>query len=205
MALDTYANLKTSIEEWLDNSDLTDKIDDFIRIAEARHQREVRIREMLVREPLIVNNRYVSVPSDYLEAKIIRLLIDNVGRFRMTPLSVEALTDKSQIVDGTPKFFTVHAQIEFDRSPDQTYTGEIIFYTPLDPLTTSNSSNELLDRAPDVYLYSSLVASAPFLHEDERIATWEALYVTAKDDLNLLEKRAAQIGTPIATPAGTIV
>lgn len=204
MAIDTYANLKTAIVAWLDNNELDDYIDDFIRIAEARHYREVRIREMLIRQPLIVNNRYVAVPSDFLEAKVIRLLTDT-NRLKMTQLNVEALTDKSKVVDGLPKFFTVHAEIEFDRGPDQTYTGEIIFYTPLDPLDASNQSNELLDVAPDVYLYSCLAASAPLLHDDERIATWEALYVTARDDLNLLEKRKQQVGAAVATTSGTIV
>ena len=204
MAIDTYANLKTAIVAWLDNNELDDYIDDFIRIAEARHYREVRIREMLIRQPLIVNNRYVAVPSDFLEAKVIRLLTDT-NRLKMTQLNVEALTDKSKVVDGLPKFFTVHAEIEFDRGPDQTYTGEIIFYTPLDPLDASNQSNELLDVAPDVYLYSCLAASAPLLHDDERFATWEALYVTARDDLNLLEKRKQQVGAAVATTSGTIV
>ena len=204
MALDTYANLKTSIESWLDNNDLTDYIDDFIRIAEARHYREVRIREMLVREPLVVNNRYVDVPTDFLAAKVIRLLTD-FARLKMTQLSIDALTDKSKITDGIPKFFTVHEQIEFDRDPDQSYTGEIIFYAPLDPLGDGNPDNDLLLRAPDVYLYSCLSASAPLLHDDERIATWEALYVTARDDLNLLEQRKQQVGPAIATPSGTVV
>ena len=204
MAIDTYANLKTSIETWLDRDDLTDQIDDFIDIAEARHQREVRLREMLLRQTLIINNRYVDVPSDFLEAKIIRIQTDT-ARFPLTQVNVEELSRRSKVVDGLPAFFNVHAQIEFDREPDQSYTGEIIFYTPLDALGSSNSSNELLERAPDVYLYSALAASAPLLHEDERIQTWEGLYTRARDDLNLLEKRSQQVGAAIATTAGTVV
>ena len=204
MALDTFDNLKLAIEDWLDNNDLTSKIEDFIRIAEARHQREVRIREMLVRDPLIINNRYVDPPSDFLEAKVIRISTDT-ARFPLTQINLDDLSRKSQVTDGLPKFFNVHEQIEFDRNPDQSYTGEIIFYTPLDPLGSSNPSNELLERAPDVYLYSALAASAPFIHEDERIQTWEGLYTSGRDALNLLEKRAAQIGPAIATPGGTVV
>lgn len=204
MALDSFDNLKTSIESWLDNSDLEDHIEDFISIAEARHQREVRIREMLTRQALIVNGRYVAVPCDFLGAKIIRLLTDT-ARLPMTQLNIDELTRRSKVTDGLPKFFNVHSEIEFDRAPDQTYTGEIVFYTPLDVLSSTNQSNDLLERAPDVYLYSSLVASAPFLHEDERINTWEGLYTAARDDLNLLEVQKGQVGAPVATASGTVV
>lgn len=204
MSLDTYTNLKTAIEGWLDRNDLNDKIDDFIDIAEARHQREVRIRQMLVRQPLIVNNRYVDVPTDFLEAKIIRILTDT-ARVPLTQVNIDELTRKSSVTDGFPYFFNVHAQIEFNRNPDQSYTGDIIFYTPQDALGDSNPSNDLLERAPDVYLYSALAASAPFLLEDERIQTWEGLYTSARDALNLLEKRAQQVGAPVATTAGTVV
>ena len=42
MAISTYAELKTSIANWLDRSDLTDVIPDFIALAETRHKRDFR-------------------------------------------------------------------------------------------------------------------------------------------------------------------
>ena len=46
MALDTYANLKTEIANYLNRSDLTEHLDTFIDLAEARHSRDLRVREM---------------------------------------------------------------------------------------------------------------------------------------------------------------
>ena len=46
MALDTYANLKTSIANFLARDDLTSEIDDFIDLTEADFNRRLRIRDM---------------------------------------------------------------------------------------------------------------------------------------------------------------
>ena len=46
MALDTYANLKTAIADFLNRDDLTSSIDDFIDLAEAQMNREVRHWDM---------------------------------------------------------------------------------------------------------------------------------------------------------------
>ena len=46
MALATYSDLKTSIANWLDRSDLTDVIPDFIALAETRHKRDFKIRRV---------------------------------------------------------------------------------------------------------------------------------------------------------------
>ena len=78
MALDNYTNLKTAIADHLDRSDLTSSIDDFIDIAEARFKREIRIQEMLTRESIVVDDRYVDLPIGFLEAKTVRLLTNPV-------------------------------------------------------------------------------------------------------------------------------
>ena len=46
MAISTFAELKTAAANWLDRSDLTDRIPEFIALAEARFNRVLRIRDM---------------------------------------------------------------------------------------------------------------------------------------------------------------
>jgi len=46
MAISTFAELKTAAANWLDRSDLTDRIPEFIALAEARFNRILRIRAM---------------------------------------------------------------------------------------------------------------------------------------------------------------
>ena len=41
MAISTFAELSTAAANWLDRSDLTDRIPEFIALAEARFNREI--------------------------------------------------------------------------------------------------------------------------------------------------------------------
>ena len=49
MAISNYSELKAAIADWLDRSDLTDSIPDFITLAETRHRRDFKIRRMETR------------------------------------------------------------------------------------------------------------------------------------------------------------
>ena len=197
MALDTYAGLKAAIESYVDR-DLTDNVDDFIDLAEARHQREVRIREMLVRDPLLVAQRYADLPDRFLSALTIRLLTEPV-----TPLNhwtQERMDRNRRFQTCRPSGFTIHEQIEFDCEPDQSYSAEIIFFQSALPLSDSVETNEILAKAPDLYLYGALSASAPWMLHDERVQMWESMYERALIGLSNLDQRT--VGTPIARVVG---
>ena len=207
MALDTYANLKAEIKDHLDRSDLTDDtVDTLIDLAEARHKRTpseggIRIRDMIVRAQSSVSSRYVALPSDFLEMISYRLLTDPVTV--LTELSPYEMTRHRDESTGTPKYFTVHEEVEFDRSPDSALTSEMLYYKTLTPLSSNDTTNALLDRAPDVYLYGALMAAEPFLMNDERIQMWASLYQRAADGVNGVDRRRA--GPLAARPEGAVV
>lgn len=206
MSLDTYANLKLEIADWLDRSDLTDQIDTFIDLAEARHKREIRFREILTRATLSISDgdRYVSLPADFLDIKFLRILIPDAGTAgrRYYPdleqKSIADLTDLSVNDERRPMAYSIHAQIEFDSEADQDYTGEIFYYIEMTALSDGNTSNELLAKAPDCYLYGALAATSPFLMNDERLVVWENLYRQARDSLNESEIQNRHAGPMIS-------
>jgi hypothetical protein len=72
MALSTYAELKTSIGDWLNRSDLTSVIPDFISLAEAQVERTLRTRQMIVRANASFDAQYGAVPADFLETKSLK-------------------------------------------------------------------------------------------------------------------------------------
>ena len=67
MAINTYATLQSSIANWLDRSDLTDRIPDFIALAEARINRVLRVRQMETVKLISMLNgvKRIALPSDY--------------------------------------------------------------------------------------------------------------------------------------------
>ncbi len=99
-----------------------------------------------------------------------------------------------QSAPGTPKYFAVHNFLEFDREPDSAITAEMIYYRRLPRLSVSNQTNELLERAPDAYLYGALLAAEPFLLNDERIETWQNFYLSARDRLKAMDRA---VGGPL--------
>ena len=161
MAISTYSELKTAIADHLDRDDLTSQIDNFIDLAETRHKRDIRIREMLSRLAVTVDARYIDAPAGYLEGVSFRLLTDPVAL--LSYVSPESINSYRQETTGKPKFFTVHEQIELDKAPDSSYSGEILYWKSLTALSDDNTTNALLTRAPDAYLYGALLASALYL------------------------------------------
>ena len=196
MALDSYANLKTAIINFLDRSDLDQYVDDFIDLVEARHQREILIRDMIARSDALLGGRFLALPSRFLKMKTLRLLTNPVTV--LEEVNLHEMNINRDEGTGKPTMFTVHEEIEFDTAPDSTYTAEIIYYASLLPLSDTNTSNALLVRAPDTYLYGALVASAPFLTADERLQMWEAMYQIARDGV-LFSDRMGRVGATLAT------
>jgi hypothetical protein len=87
-------------------------------------------------------------------------------------------------------------------TPAETYTGEIIYYGSVTALSGSTSSNAILSKAPDLYLYAALMAAAPFLGADERIQTWGTLYKSGVEALNARARQARVVGPLVSRVAG---
>lgn len=187
MAITTYAELKTSIQNHLDRDDLDE--DELIDLAEARHKREIRIRDMVTRNSsFTVDSRYEDLPGDFLEMIQLRLLTSPVTV--LEELGVHEMTRVRESTNGKPTRFAVYGnEIEFNKNPDSSYTGEIIYYKKLTALSGANTSNAILDRAPDAYLYACLLAAEPYIMNDERIQVWEKLYTSARDALNGMDRK----------------
>ena len=205
MALTTYAELKTSIGDWLNRSDLTSVIPDFISLAEAQIERTLRARQMIVRANASFDAQYGAVPSDFLEAKSLKLTSTN-PQSPLSFLSIDALDAEmtKHTASGKPKYFgVVGGQLRIVPTPDATYTTELTYYAKLTKLSTSVASNWLLSSSPDIYLYGSLLQAAPYLQDDARIQTWATLYERALNDLQTADDRGASSGGALLTRAKT--
>ena len=53
----------------------------------------------------------------------------------------------------------------------------------LPALSDTNTSNEILERSPSLYLYGSLSQAAAYAAADERVGMWDAMYRSAVTDL----------------------
>ena len=197
MALDTYANLKTAIADWLDRSDLTDRIPDFIALAEARLNRELRIRPMEVRSTLTLTagQRYFALPGGYLQMRNIQLNTNPVTPLEyITPEMLDRLYGSN--TTGKPKAYSlIGDEIQLAPIPDTDYTLEVAYYEKFTPLTTDVTTNWLTENAPDVLLYGALIEAEPFVKNDERMPLWLNAYKEAIDKIQKADDRDRHSGS----------
>lgn len=199
MSITTYSELKTSIANWLDRSDLTSVIPDFIMLAEKQMERTVRYHKMIERSSGALDSQYSAVPADWMET--VRFSITDGNTSKIDQTSVSDLMDKRADglnKTGKPKFYAhVGETFELYPTPDQTYNIELVYYQSIPALSDSNTSNWLLTIAPDAYLYGALMQAAPYLGEDERVQVWNGLYVSAVSAINAVNERTRLSGTSL--------
>ena len=69
-------------------------------------------------------------------------------------------------------------------TPDQIYNWQINYYQLPPLLDDVNQTNWLTDYAPNMLLYRALLEATPFLKNDERIQTWQAMYEEQLQDMD---------------------
>ncbi len=110
MALSTYTELKSSLADWLNRSDLTSVIPDFISLAEAQIERQLRTRQMIVRATasFAAAAEYGTVPDDFLEAKAIKLNTNPVTNLTFQTIdAMDSLSNTTYLSSGKPLYFSV--------------------------------------------------------------------------------------------------
>lgn len=192
MAITNYTELKSSLADWLNRSDLTTVIPDFITLAESQFNREIRNRKMIKRATATIDSQYSAVPSDWLQT--VDFVIEANPVVTLDFITNEQL-DKYRAkytTGGTPKFYTIVGQeLEVLPVPDTaTLTGEITYYSKIPALSGTNATNWLLNSSPDIYLYGTLMQSAPYLVDDARLPVWASIYQKLVGDLAIADQKA---------------
>ncbi|MDD9727220.1 hypothetical protein PVV74_17300 [Roseovarius sp. SK2] len=196
MAITTYAELKTAIANWLDRDDLSDSAGDFITLGERKLEREVKHWKGEKRATATFDGRFTAVPADLLEVLRLQVDIDERPLQLVNAQEMHQMRARTSNTAGRPKYFAlVDSSFEVYPTPDEDYTGTLYYRATLPSLSDSNTSNWLLEIAPDAYLYASLLESAPFLRDDERLQTWTALYGAAVNQINKVSERATHGGS----------
>ncbi len=186
MSISTYAELQSAVADFLNRDDLASAVPTFIRLAEARFSRDLRHWRMETRSTAELDTQYSAIPSDFLQP--IRLQITDAPTSEVAPISTAQMLqlrgDRNDRVGRPTNYALTAGGIELYPTPDLTYNASLVYYARIPALSASNTTNWLLNEAPDVYLYGALVHSAPYLKDDARIQIWEALLAQGINNLN---------------------
>jgi hypothetical protein len=201
MAISNYSELKSAIADWLDRTDLTDSIPDFITLAEARHKRDFKLRRMETRVTAntIADTEYYTLPDQYVAMRNIQLNTDPKTSLEyLTPEQMDRIYAGS--MKGKPRAYSIIGDdIQLRPTPDSAYEIEILYFKHFAPLSDSAPTNEMLTNHPDAYLYGALVEAEPYLQNDKRLQTWSSLYDRAKQDIISSNERDRHSGVAPTT------
>lgn len=197
MAISTYAELLTAIDNFIDDS-LTDRRAEFITLAEGKLNRKLRgIQQRTLATATYgtaATNRAIALPAGFIE------MIDLVSKKATendTEYTALNYIPPERLVEyyttsGEPQFFTVRNQIEFERDADQDYTLRMHYIKGLDIAT--DLTNWVLTDYPDAYLYGALVEASVFNNEESRAPMFKSMFEEAIQDINDLDDRLQDDG-----------
>jgi hypothetical protein len=199
MALTTYSDLQTAIANYLARSDLSSQIPDFIRLAEIRLRRELRIRQMLknVTTSTTSGDATVQLPSDFLQMR--DLYIDGDPLQPVIYLTPSLFTSNAQSTySGKPTRYTILAdEFKFAPYPDTAYTLYMLYYASPPFLSSTQTTNVWTVNAMDCLLYGSLGEAEPYLMNDARLQTWATLYQRGINSLTKSDDDAEFSASPL--------
>ena len=199
MAISTKAELHTAVANWLNRSDLTARIPEFIALAEASFNRNLRTRDMLVRSSASSTSQYVSLPSDFLEMTNIELTSTDPPK-RLVYITSDRSDDYREAKNnktGTPEYYTIEGtSIQLLPTPGESVTLQLNYFQDIPALSglADNSNNWLLLANPDIYLYATLMQASPFLMDPQAAQQWDALLARSMQELQMSDEKSRYSG-----------
>lgn len=174
---------------WVNRSDLTSRIPEFIALGEARMRRDLRLRN--------IGSLDFSASEEYALPSAFKALVDlyhdgTVSYGRIKIVSPGELSERkarhgnsgvplfAAVVDGDADA-NLH-YLRFAPEPSGTYTLRMLYETDLISLSDTETTNWLLVDAPDIYLYAALANAEGYLQEDERVNLWKQQYEQAANE-----------------------
>ena len=176
MAITTYAELQTAIGDWLNRADLDQKIPDFIRLAESTLNDVLRSADMVTQSTAVtITSGRATLPSDALEIVYAQVASsDDEPLEQVTPQQLTMLRRTRTRDAANPRFFAIIGREIVVTPTPASGSLDLDYYQRIPALTDSNTSNWLLDDAPHMYLYTSLLHATPFLMDDARYAVFNS-------------------------------
>lgn len=190
MAFATYDELVSTVASWLNREDLAAAIPGFVDLAESQINDRLRVSQMETTATTFLLGGAVALPPDFLEARRIFSNAEGGYATALTPLTPSQAGDIYPVGSaGVPSHYTIVGDTlsTFRNGGDSQVT--MVYYAKVPPLA-AYGANWLLTRNPSIYLYGTLIASAPYLGDDARLEMWASLFAAACDALQAADQRS---------------
>jgi hypothetical protein len=195
MTINTYGTLKTAVASYLNRSDLTSNIPDFITLGSRRiwyggaapyESEPLRIPAMQAQDTGSISGGYIAFPTRFVEPIRVAATVGG-STWSLNYVSPDGFEGKFDNAVLPDVYTYLNNAIYTAVTTAASYTLD--YYKAFAAFSADADTNWIIDNAPDLYLYSALVEAAPFLADDPRINLWFGLYRSSVVSLNRSTKR----------------
>lgn len=192
MALTNYADLTASVATWLQRTDLTATIPDFVTLFEACANRRLRVRQQEATVSLVPTSGSVPLPADYLSWRRLTWTGNPTRELEYVEPSWLQSAFPDNPVD-LPSVFTIEGGNIIMRPIDGTSAAlEFVYFAKISAL--SAGVNWLMTEHPDIYLFGSLVEAQAYTVNAETAALWKMRRDELFDEIEKLSNKTRGAG-----------
>ncbi len=196
MNISSYSDFRTIVYTWADitTADVsTATMDNIISLAEDRLYREVRVSAIEAALSVTFTGGLGPLPNDFVELK--QAKFSGKKPLTVVPLDTVDVWNVNNQGGGDALYIARNGE-NFVTAP-ATDSGTLIgrYYKRFSAI--SGGTNTFLTTYPELWLYASLVETAPLLRDDSRIQLWEAKYQKAKDLAHAQDRQREFAGSPM--------
>jgi hypothetical protein len=197
MALTTYGGLKTSIASFINRTDLTTEIPDFVVLAESLIRKKVEARSMETTATGTLTGETLAHPADMLQPRVL-----SVGGLPLKYVTPEQY-DQFQINTVTGGKYTTIGDDFYILGGASGDDYVLIYDGAFTALASDADTNFVLTYAPEVYLWASLHYAAIYMKDMNAAMGYMAAFESAADLFNRQEKKAKTGGGRMTVRAET--
>lgn len=193
----TYADLAASVARWTHRSDLGDMIPEFLRLAEARISKDLRLAYQLTTLVLTkaAGTRSVDLPDDWLAFKSIALsATPDLQLIYVTPEQLGRDYEHGYPVPHVYSIDGLSLLIGSELSGPQSITTR--YYARLPSLLLADS-NWLIVHHPGIYLWAVLIEAMLYTQNTEQMTAYTQRYMAEVAQLQSDERLAAHSGSAL--------
>ena len=179
----TYTQLKTNIEDVVENSFTTDQLNLFIQQAEQKIYNAVQFPALRknVTGTITSGVKYLTVPTDFLYVYSLSIVDSSSNYIFLLNKDVNFIREAYPVAatTGVPKHYALFDQTSFllGPTPNSAYTAELHYGYYPESIVTASSTPWLGTEFDSTLLNGSLVEAARFLKsEPDVIAMYDKMY-----------------------------
>lgn len=197
MTIATYAELLTEFEAYLERTDFSTRFPTFVRLVESDVQKTLDADPAMIgRSTATSAGKYTALPDDFGQ-----MISVDLGENRMASVTAVDFAAYDDI-NGDPLVYAIIGN-EIALAPSNTTaTISMVYKRTIPALTVSNTTNWLLTKAPEVYLYGTLLHASVFGWDDGRVPLFQAAYADAVETLRIDGEHRRWGAAPLAPRLG---